>query len=213
MVWSITLKHLLFDPLRKCLPNPAFKDFYNGVVEIGLVTFRRQFSLGLSCFWPSFDQRHWLPFFFNFRILFIVLYSRFLLVINFIHISVYMSIPISQFITPPPLPPPLSPLGVHTFVLYICVSISALQTSSSVYHFPRFHVSALIYNICFSLSDLLHSIWQSLDPSTSLQMTRLRSFLWLSNIPLYIRFLWHCPHCPLIPCHTQYHHLPGPGRF
>ena len=27
---------------------------------------------------------------------------------------------------------PLSPLGVRTFVLYICVSISALQTGSSV---------------------------------------------------------------------------------
>ena len=36
-----------------------------------------------------------------------------------------MLIPISQFITPPP--PPLSPLGVHMFVLYICVSISALH--------------------------------------------------------------------------------------
>ena len=33
-------------------------------------------------------------FFLNFRILFIFLYSRFLLVIHFIHISVYMSIPI-----------------------------------------------------------------------------------------------------------------------
>ena len=41
-----------------------------------------------------------------------------------------MSIPISQFI-----PSPLSPLGVCTFVLYICVSISALQTSSSVSFF------------------------------------------------------------------------------
>ena len=63
------------------------------------------------------------------------LYSRFLLVIYFIHISVYISIPISQFITPPPPPHPptlLPPLGVHTFVLYICVSIYALQTGSSV---------------------------------------------------------------------------------
>ena len=34
-------------------------------------------------------------------ILFIFLYSRFLLVIYFIRISVYMSIPISQFIPPP----------------------------------------------------------------------------------------------------------------
>ena len=74
---------------------------------------------------------HFLLFFF--LILFIYfLYSRFLLVIYFIPISVYMSIPIPQFITPPPPAPLLSPLGVHTFVLYICVSISALQTGPSV---------------------------------------------------------------------------------
>ena len=52
-------------------------------------------------------------FFFNFWILFNFLYSRFLLVIHFIHISVYMSIPISQFITPPP--PATFPPCVHTF--------------------------------------------------------------------------------------------------
>ena len=45
-----------------------------------------------------------------------ILYSTFLLVIYFIHT-----------IHPTPTPP-LSPLGVHTFVLYICVSASALQT-------------------------------------------------------------------------------------
>ena len=125
-----------------------------------------------------------------FRLLLGVLFffsnSRFLLVIHFIHIIVYMSIPISQFITPPPPTrrhcfPPL----VSTFVLYICVSISALQTGSSV-PFSRFHISVLIYDICFSLSDLLQSVWQSLDSSMSLQMTQFRSFLWLSNIPLYI---------------------------
>ena len=43
----------------------------------------------------------------------------------------------------------------------------------------------LAYGICFSLSDLLHSVWQSQDPSTSLQITQFHSFLWLSNIPLY----------------------------
>ena len=31
-----------------------------------------------------------------------------------------------------PTPPRFSPLGVHTFVLYICVSTSALHTGSSV---------------------------------------------------------------------------------
>ena len=123
-------------------------------------------------------------FYFNF-ILFIFLCSRFLLVIYFIHISVYMSIPISQFI--PPSSPPTSPptFGVHTFVVYICVSISALQTGSPV-PFSRFHIYALIYNICFSLSDLLHSVRQILGPSTSLQMIKFCSLLWLSNIPLYV---------------------------
>ena len=34
-----------------------------------------------------------------------------------------MAIPISQFILSSPFPP----VGVHTFVLYVCVSIFALQ--------------------------------------------------------------------------------------
>ena len=55
-----------------------------------------------------------------------------------------------------------------------------------LYNFSRFHIYALIYNICFFLSDLLHSIWRSLGPSMSLQMTQLHSVLWLSNIPWYI---------------------------
>ena len=41
----------------------------------------------------------------------LVLYSRFSLVICFIHCSIYMSIPISQFLPPPPLP---------AWRLYIC---------------------------------------------------------------------------------------------
>ena len=121
-------------------------------------------------------------FFWIFEFYFIFLYSRFLLVIHFINISVYMSISIAQFSTPPP--PPLSPLGVHTFV---SASVSQFLPWKPVhlYHFSSFHIYALIYDICFSLSDLLHSVWQSLDPSTSLQMTQFRSFLRLSNIPLY----------------------------
>ena len=52
-----------------------------------------------------------------------MLYNRFSIVTYIIHsiTSVYMSIPVSQFI------PPDFPLGIHTFVLYACVSISALQ--------------------------------------------------------------------------------------
>ena len=82
-----------------------------------------------------------------------VLYSRFSLVIYFMQSRVYVSIPISQFI-----PAPISPLGVHTFVLYVCVSISTLQkvgcrlwdrtelgtteatAAAAAYHFSRFQI-------------------------------------------------------------------------
>ena len=60
-----------------------------------------------------------------------------------------MSIPISQFI--PPSPSPLTP----------CPNVCSLHLSScpaNGYHFARFHMYALIYNICFSLSNLLHSV-------------------------------------------------------
>ena len=64
-------------------------------------------------------------FFFEFLnfILFIFLYSRFLLVIHFIHISVYMSIPIAQFITPPPHPPvAFPPLCPYVCSLHLCLN-------------------------------------------------------------------------------------------
>ena len=60
---------------------------------------------------------------FVFSNLFYFFVQQVLISYYFIRISVYMSIPIAQFIPPPPPPPPLYPLGVHTFVLYICVSI------------------------------------------------------------------------------------------
>ena len=40
----------------------------------------------------------------------------------------------------------------------------------------------MITYICFSLSDLFHSVWQTPGSSTSPQMTQFNSFLWLSNI-------------------------------
>ena len=45
-----------------------------------------------------------------------------------------MSIPISQFITPPP---PLSPFGGHTWILHICVSIQSCKPVH-LYHFSSF---------------------------------------------------------------------------
>ena len=118
-------------------------------------------------------------FFLNF-ILFYILYSRFLLVIFFIHISIYISIPISKFI-----PPCSCPLLVSTRLFSTSVPLFLPCKLVHLYHFPRFHIYALIYDTCFSLSDIFHSVWHSLGPSTSLQMTQFRSFLWLRNI-LYI---------------------------
>ena len=93
---------------------------------------------GLSCFFFFFE-------FLNF-ILFIFLCSRFLLVIHFIHISVYMSIPITQFITPPPPPP--RPRGFPPLVSTHLFSTSVSQflpcKPVHLYHFPKFHIYALI---------------------------------------------------------------------
>ena len=50
------------------------------------------------------------------------LYSRFSLVNHFIHNSVYMSIPITQFITPPPPPPRCFPPLVPIRLFSISVS-------------------------------------------------------------------------------------------
>ena len=68
-----------------------------------------------------------------------------------------------------------------------CLRLSLLPCKQvHCYHFSKFHTYVLIYDICFSLSDLLYPIWQSLGPLTSLQMTQFCSFLWLSNISLYV---------------------------
>ena len=117
--------------------------------------------------------------------LFFFSYSRFSLVTNFIHISVYMSIPITQYITPPHPRPCCFPLLVSIRLFSTSVSQFLPCKPVYLYHFSRFHMYVLIYGICFSLSDLLHSVWQFLDPSTSQQMNKFHLFLWLSNIPLY----------------------------
>ena len=86
------------------------------------------------------------------------LYCRFLLGINFIHISVYMSIPIAQFSTPPS--PPHRSFAPLVSICLFSTSVSQLLPCkpAHLYHFSRFHLHALIYDICFSLSDLLHSV-------------------------------------------------------
>ena len=69
-------------------------------------------------------------------------------------------------------------LCVHTFVLCVHVSISALQIRSSIY-FYRFRKYMLLYGICFSLSYLLISAWQPLGSSTSpFSMDSAHMILW-----------------------------------
>ena len=103
-----------------------------------------------------------------------------------------MSIPIAQFSTPPSPPhcnfPPL--VSIRLFSTSVCQLLPCNPVH--LYHFSRFHIYALICDICFSLSDLLPSVWQSLDPSMSQQMTQFRSFLWLSNMAEYsIVYMYH----------------------
>ena len=121
---------------------------------------------------------------FCFEFYFIFLYSRFLLIIHFIHISVYMSIPISQFIAPPPPPCHIPPLvSILLFSTYVSLFLPCKLVH--LYHFSRFHIYALIYDICFSLSEKT-SLCMTVSRSMSLQMTQFRSSLQLSNTPLYI---------------------------
>ena len=92
--------------------------------------------------------------------------------------GVFMSNLISQFI-----PPSHSPC-VCTSVLYVCVSVPALELGSSVL-FSIFHIHALIYNICF------FSFWLP-----SLCMTDSRSINISTNDPTSflcpaLFFWWH----------------------
>ena len=54
----------------------------------------------------------------------------------------------------------------------MCVCLFQLCKLDQLYHFSRFNMLVLIYDI-FSDSDLLHSVKQSLGPSSSVQFSRL----------------------------------------
>ena len=72
--------------------------------------------------------------------------------------------PIHHTTTPPPRHfPPL--VSIRLFSTSVSLFLPCKPVH--LYHFSTFHIYVLIYDICFSLSDLLHSVWQSLDPSTS----------------------------------------------
>ena len=101
--------------------------------------------------------------FLNFILFIYYLYSRFLLVIYFIHISVCMSIPISQFIpTPPSIFPPWCPnvCSLH-LCLHFCLANQFICTI-----FQDLNDAARpgsIWLLC------LHKLFPTLFPITPLQ--------------------------------------------
>ena len=108
--------------------------------------------------------------------------------------SVYKSMPLSHFVPAYPSPSLCPQVYSLHLRLYSCPAPRFFITL--FFFFFRFHIYVLAYGICFSLSDLLHSVWQILGPSTSLQITQLHFFLWLSNIPLYVCATWKQPKGP-----------------
>ena len=83
-----------------------------------------------------------------------VLCSCFPLAIYVTFGSVYMSMPLSHFIPPYPSPSPCPQVHSLRLCLYSC---RAPRLFRAIF-FLRFHIYVLAYGICFSLSDLLHSV-------------------------------------------------------
>ena len=113
------------------------------------------------------------------------LYNRFSLVVLFINIihGIYMSIPVFQFI--PPIPPPL--VSMHLFSRSL--SLFVLCKYDYLYHFFFSGSTYMcLYDICFSLSDLLHSEWRLLCPSTPLHMTQCCPLLRLSIYSIIYKY-------------------------
>ena len=76
-----------------------------------------------------------------------------------------------------PIPPPLSPLGNHKFVLYICGPISALQISSFEPFFYISHIDDLIWHLFFSC--WLTSLYMTISRSIHISADSTRFFLFM----------------------------------
>ena len=87
-----------------------------------------------------------------------------------LHMVVCISQLLSQFV------PSSFPLCVQRSIPYFCAPLFLPWKQINPYHFSRFHISALIWQIFLSF--------------TALQLTQCHLFLRLSNIPLYIPHLY-----------------------
>ena len=138
-----------------------------------------------------------------------VLYSMFPSVIHFIHSinNVYVSIPVSQFLSPHPFPPWYPYICSLCLFLYFCFATKIIWIIFLDSRYMRYYtIFAFLFLTYFTLYE--QSLGHSLGPFTSQQMIQFHSFLWLSNIPLYI----HVPHL-LYPflCRWTLRLLPCPG--
>ena len=89
----------------------------------------------------------------------------------------------------PKLPIHLSPTSPPPWQLQVCfirLWVCFYFLISSFMSYFRFHTEVTSYCVCLSVSYLLHLVWQSLGLSMLPQIALFHSFLWLSNIPLYI---------------------------
>ena len=93
----------------------------------------------------------------------LVLYSNFPLVIYFTYGNICFNTTLSV------CPPSRSP--DRSKVCFLCPSLHCCPANRFISISSRLRIYVLIYDICFSLSDLLPSVRQPLGPSTSLQMT------------------------------------------
>ena len=114
-----------------------------------------------SCFHKWLDI--WFP----------VLHSRISLLVQMQRFS--STIPRLPFHHPLPTYPP----GQHESVLYICDLFGFVDRSFVPYF--RLHIQVISYGVCLSLSDFLHSIWESLVPSMLLQMAFFFFFLLMAE--------------------------------
>ena len=101
-------------------------------------------------------------------------HSCFTLATCFTHNSVFMSVLLSQLFCP-----------LHHCV-HMSVSLYLPCKQAYLSCLSRVHTYALMCDICFSLTYFTLYDRLYVHPFTSLQMTQFHSFLWLSNIPLYM---------------------------
>ena len=90
---------------------------------------------------------------------------------------------------------PLLPwLGLQVHSLCLCLYPSPANKIICTSFVESIYIN--IRYLFFSLTDLLHSVWQTRGSSTSLQMIKFPFCLWLSNILLYI-------HTTTLPIHQS----------